>query len=117
MISNTILKPFKAVKYLFAKPKTLRYPFEKKEPALRYRGFHTNDWDTCTGCGNCADICPNEAITIIEVPGLESKPGEKNERPELDYGRCCFCGLCVDICQFVLQFLGRILIAGSQLHR
>ncbi len=98
MISNTILKPFKAVKYLFAKPKTLRYPFEKKEPALRYRGFHANDWDTCTGCGNCADICPNEAITMIEVSGLESKPGEKNERPELDYGRCCFCGLCIDIC-------------------
>ncbi len=94
----SILSPFKAIKYLFQKPVTLRYPFEKKEPALRYRGFHLNDWDKCTGCGNCADICPNEAITMIEVPEIEPEPGEKNERPQLDYGRCCFCGLCVDIC-------------------
>ena len=97
---DSIFSPFKAIKYLFKKPKTLRYPFELKEPALRCRGFHLNDWDKCTGCGNCADICPNEAITMVEIPELESKPEEgiKNERPQLDYGRCCFCGLCVDIC-------------------
>ena len=61
----SILSPFKAIRYLFKKPVTLRYPFEQKEPAPRYRGFHLNDWDKCTGCGNCADICPNEAITMI----------------------------------------------------
>ncbi len=94
----SILSPFKAIRFLFQKPVTLRYPFEKKEPALRYRGFHLNDWDKCTGCGNCADICPNEAITMIEVPEIEPEAGKKNERPQLDYGRCCFCGLCVDIC-------------------
>jgi len=95
---GSILSPFKAVNYLFKKPRTLRYPFEPKEPALRYRGFHLNDWEKCTGCGNCADICPNEAVTMVEIPEIEPKPGEKNERPKLDYGRCCFCGLCVDIC-------------------
>lgn len=94
----SILSPLRAVKYLFQKPVTLRYPFEPKEPAPRYRGFHLNDWDKCTGCGNCADICPNEAIEMVQVPEIEPKPGEKNERPQLDYGRCCFCGLCVDIC-------------------
>ncbi|MBN2560493.1 MAG: FAD-dependent oxidoreductase [Phycisphaerae bacterium] len=94
----SILSPFKALRFLFQKPKALRYPFEKKEPALRYRGFHLNDWDRCTGCGNCADICPNQAIEMIKVPEIEARPGEKNERPRLDYGRCCFCGLCVDIC-------------------
>jgi len=94
----SILSPLKAIRFLFQKPLTLRYPFEKKEPAPRYRGFHLNDWDRCTGCGNCADICPNEAITMIEVPAIEPEPGNKNERPQLDYGRCCFCGLCVDIC-------------------
>ncbi len=98
MISNSILNPFKAVRFLFQKPKTLRYPFEKKEPAMRCRGFHTNDWDLCTGCGNCAEICPNEAISMIEIKGLKPSPGYKNERPRLDYGRCCFCGLCIDIC-------------------
>lgn len=94
------LSPFKAIRYLFRKPKTLRYPFELKEPSLRYRGIHLNDWDNCTGCGNCADICPNEAITMVEIPEIKPKPEEgiKNERPKIDYGRCCFCGLCVDIC-------------------
>ena len=94
----SVLGPFKALGFLFRKPKTLRYPFELKEPSRRYRGFHLNDWDKCTGCGNCADICPNQAITMVEVPEIEPKPGEKNLRPQIDYGRCCFCGLCVDIC-------------------
>ncbi|MBA7645399.1 Glutamate synthase [NADPH] small chain [subsurface metagenome] len=35
---------------------------------------------------------------MVEIPEIEPKAGEKNERPKLDYGRCCFCGLCVDIC-------------------
>lgn len=100
MSKTFVLNPFKSIKYLFKKPKTLRYPFELKEPAAGYRGFHINDWDKCTGCGNCADICPNDAIDMIEIPELEAKPDEgiKNERPQLDYGRCCYCGLCVDIC-------------------
>ena len=94
----SVLSPFKAIRYLFKKPKTLRYPFEPKEPAERYRGLHLNDWEKCTGCGNCLDICPNEAITMVEISEITPKPGEKNERPQIDYGRCCFCGLCVDVC-------------------
>jgi len=95
---GSLFGPFSAIKYLFKKPRTLKYPFEPKEPFLRYRGFHLNDWDECTGCGNCADICPNEAITMVEIPEIKPEPSEKNERPRIDYGRCCFCGLCVDIC-------------------
>ncbi len=94
----SFLSPLKAIRYLFKKPKTLRYPFERKEPADRYRGLHLNDWETCTGCGNCLDICPNEAITMKVIPEITPKSGEKNERPQIDYGRCCFCGLCVDVC-------------------
>jgi len=95
---GSILAPFKALKYLFKKPHTLRYPFELKETSPRYRGFHVNDFEQCTGCGDCADICPNDAITMKVIEGLVAEPGRTNERPEIDYGRCCFCGLCVDIC-------------------
>jgi glutamate synthase (NADPH/NADH) small chain len=100
MSKTSYLNPFKAIKYLFEKPQTLKYPFETKEIADRYRGFHKNDWEKCTGCGNCADICPNKAIEMVKISELQAKPeeGKKNERPQLDYGRCCFCGLCVDIC-------------------
>lgn len=96
----SLLNPVEATKYLFEEPKTLQYPFELKEPSPRYRGFHINDWDQCTGCSNCEEICPNQAIEMVEIPELESKPDEgiTNERPQINYGRCCFCGLCVDIC-------------------
>ncbi|MBN2564252.1 MAG: FAD-dependent oxidoreductase [Candidatus Eisenbacteria bacterium] len=98
MGNGSMLGSLKVAGFLFRKPKTLCYPFEPKAPAQRYRGFHLNDWDRCTGCGNCADICPNDAIKMVVIEGLEAKPGQKAERPQLDYGRCCFCGLCVDIC-------------------
>ncbi len=100
MISEkkSLFAPFAALKFLFRKPHTLRFPFEPKEPAPRYRGLHLNEWETCTGCGNCADICPNQAITMAPMPEIETEPGDTGERPQIDYGRCCFCGLCVDIC-------------------
>jgi glutamate synthase (NADPH/NADH) small chain len=100
MISEkkSIFAPFSALKFLFRKPHTLRFPFEPKEPAARCRGLHLNDLETCTGCGNCADICPNQAITMVEMPDIQAQPGDKGQRPRIDYGRCCFCGLCVDIC-------------------
>ncbi len=77
MAETSFINPFKAVKYLFKKPKTLCYPFQLKEPAVRYRGFHSNDWEKCTGCGNCADICPNEAIEMVKIAELISKPEEE----------------------------------------
>jgi len=95
---KSIFRPFRALKYLFRKPHTFRFPFEQKPTAERYRGLHLNDREACTGCGNCADICPNQAITMVSQPDMEAGPGKKNELPQVDYGRCCFCGLCVDIC-------------------
>ena len=102
MKSNTAkksaLKPAKSIKYLFQKPITFKFPFETRDAAPRYRGFHLNDWEKCTGCGNCADICPTQAITMVEIKDLKVEAGKKPERPQIDYGRCCYCGLCVDIC-------------------
>jgi glutamate synthase (NADPH/NADH) small chain len=95
---KSLFGPFVALKYLFQKPHTFQFPFEQKPTALRYRGLHINERDKCTGCGNCADICPNQAINMVEVPEMEPELGKKNELPQIDYGRCCFCGLCVDIC-------------------
>jgi len=95
---KSIFRPFTALKYLFRKPHTFRFPFEQKPTAERCRGLHVNDRESCTGCGNCADICPNQAITMVEQPDVQAQPGKKNELPQVDYGRCCFCGLCVDIC-------------------
>jgi ferredoxin len=43
------------------------------------------DKEKCTGCGNCVDACPCEAIELDEI----AKVSEKN---------CTDCGVCVDEC-------------------
>ncbi len=95
---GSILKPFKALKFIGEKPVTIRTPFENRPTAPRYRGFHVNDQEKCIGCGTCAEICDNDAIRMIEVPGLTPEVGSSNLRPAIDYGRCCWCALCVDVC-------------------
>jgi pyruvate formate lyase activating enzyme len=41
----------------------------------------------CTGCGKCAPVCPEEAITLAP-DGL----------PQIQRGRCTTCGKCVAVC-------------------
>jgi glutamate synthase (NADPH) small chain len=99
---KSFLSPFSFWKNLFKKPTTIRYPkedineFDKKGASPSYRGLHTNDIETCIGCGTCEDICPTNAITMIEADNVGE--GKLGKRPQIDYGRCCFCAFCVDVC-------------------
>lgn len=101
MKNSSIFAPFKGWKYLFKKPVTVpmddifKHPRESQD---NYRGFHVNDWDKCIGCGTCSEVCPTNAISMVERKELPDVDGSKPERPVIDYGRCCFCALCVDIC-------------------
>ncbi len=101
MKKTSIFAPFKGWKYLFKKPVTVamddifKHPRESQD---NYRGFHVNDWDKCIGCGTCSEVCPTNAISMVERKELPDVDGSKPERPVIDYGRCCFCALCVDIC-------------------
>ncbi|MBU1093949.1 MAG: FAD-dependent oxidoreductase [Firmicutes bacterium] len=118
----SILNPMKHFKYLFKKPVShmMNDIFTKKNSNYlnnnsiiklksrldasprtapdNLRGFHTNDWELCIGCGTCADICPTEAIIMTERTDILDEAGKLQERPIIDYGRCCFCALCVDTC-------------------
>jgi pyruvate formate lyase activating enzyme len=40
----------------------------------------------CVGCGQCAEVCPREAISFVE------------NRPVTDAQKCMLCGRCVDVC-------------------
>ncbi|MCJ7718031.1 MAG: FAD-dependent oxidoreductase [Anaerolineales bacterium] len=98
---KSLFAPVKAWRYLTKKALTIpmnKIFDEPREASDRYRGFHINDWEKCIGCGTCSEICPTNAIQLIEIPEIEDKDGSKPERPAIDYGRCSFCGLCVDIC-------------------
>jgi glutamate synthase (NADPH/NADH) small chain len=93
-----ILTPFTAWKNVTNEPGTVKDPINDRPGAERYRGFHKNDIEECIGCGTCEEICPNAAIDLVPVDGIETKDGDSGLRPKIDYGRCCWCALCVDIC-------------------
>jgi glutamate synthase (NADPH/NADH) small chain len=119
---SSILKPLRHFKYLFKKPVThpMKTIFTKKNAEVissdriirpkwanestprtapdNLRGFHINDWDKCIGCGTCGEICPTDAIKMVERTDLPLEAGKHQMRPVIDYGRCCFCALCVDTC-------------------
>ncbi len=104
-MGGSVLKPFHALVQLERRPHTVRIPYETHTdmlgtelPTERYRGYHTNNIETCIGCGFCGRICMNAAITYVEVPELKGVTKGLPKRPVIDYGRCCFCGLCTDVC-------------------
>ena len=44
------------------------------------------DHDKCTGCGNCVEACPSEALSLVD------------EKVSVDEDACVDCGVCVDEC-------------------
>jgi len=51
------------------------------DPGLNKRGvtpvkFENNPGTKCTGCGNCATICPDAAIEIEEIDDASAAPDE-----------------------------------------
>jgi len=93
-----LVHPFSALKFSVKPPHTLDYPRQKRQDVPDYRGFHVNTLSTCVGCGNCQDICMNEAIDMVQPKGPVSAKNASGLVPRIDYGRCCWCGLCVDVC-------------------
>ncbi len=44
------------------------------------------DFEKCTGCGTCAEVCPVEAIKI------------EDDKAQVDEEECVDCGTCVEEC-------------------
>lgn len=99
--SKSMFSPLRGWKYFTKEPLTLSKEdifLKPREASDRYRGFHINDHEKCTGCGTCSEICPTVAISMLAIDGREAVDGKTDQLPVFDYGRCSFCGLCVDIC-------------------
>jgi formate hydrogenlyase subunit 6/NADH:ubiquinone oxidoreductase subunit I len=76
---------------LFAKPATLRFPFEPAPAPEGMRGKPVCDLDSCIGCRSCQRDCPAAAIDMVNM-------GDRLPKPVFHYDRCAFCGQCSDSC-------------------
>jgi len=80
-----------ALKNLFEKPWTVRWPEERRDYGPAPRGFIVNDKSKCISCQLCEAVCPAKAIKFhLEEDG--------KRYPGIDWGRCILCGYCVDAC-------------------
>jgi len=90
-----------AIKAIIKGPYTTRFPFEAHIPQERFRGKPVPDEKECIGCGACAEVCPANAIEIIdEIPQMVKQTQNANCTRRLiwHYDQCIFCAQCERLC-------------------
>ena len=92
---------FLTLKYMFKKPVTINYPFEKGKLSPRFRGEHAlrrypNGEERCIACKLCEAVCPALAITIESEPREDES--RRTTRYDIDMTKCIYCGLCEEAC-------------------
>ena len=68
-----------------------RLPHHHQCTSDQYRGVIVNDPERCIGCGQCAYVCPSDAIEV-------TRSGDKYSW-SYDPGKCAFCGRCIERCK------------------
>lgn len=59
------------------------------------------DTKRCTGCGICAESCPEDAIAVSMVGASKRKSALEYATPvNIDEVKCSYCGVCVIMCPF-----------------
>ena len=89
------------LRYMFKRPVTVNYPFERGPLSTRFRGEHAlrrypNGEERCIACKLCEAICPALAITIESE--LRDDGTRRTTRYDIDMTKCIFCGFCEESC-------------------
>ena len=89
------------LEYMFKRPVTVNYPFEKGPLSPRFRGEHAlrrypNGEERCIACKLCEAICPALAITIEAEPREDGS--RRTTRYDIDMTKCIYCGYCQEAC-------------------
>lgn len=92
---------FLTFKYMFKKPVTINYPYEKGALSTRFRGEHAlrrypNGEERCIACKLCEAICPAQAITIEAEERVDGS--RRTTRYDIDMTKCIYCGFCEEAC-------------------
>ena len=92
----------------FTRKTTEQYPENRATLKMfeRFRGTLTMPRDeagnnSCTACGLCADVCPNDTLRVesaVRMNEVSGKPVKVLVKYEYNLGSCMFCRLCVDVC-------------------
>ncbi|MDO4313883.1 MAG: glycyl-radical enzyme activating protein [Eubacteriales bacterium] len=81
---------------VFFKGCPLRCEWCHNPETQRYEREMQFDREKCTGCGTCAKVCPNHAITMVDG------------KPVLDKEACILCGKCENFCPAgIREIIGR----------
>src|SRR5438477_513624 len=88
-------------RYMFKRPVTVNYPYEKGPLSPRFRGEHVlrrypNGEERCIVCKLCEVICLAFAITIEAEPREDGS--RRTTRYDIDMTKCIYCGLCAEVC-------------------
>ena len=89
------------LRYMFKKPVTINYPYEKGPLSPRFRGEHalrryTNGEERCIACKLCEAVCPAQAITIEAEQRDDGS--RRTTRYDIDMTKCIYCGFCQEAC-------------------
>jgi formate hydrogenlyase subunit 6/NADH:ubiquinone oxidoreductase subunit I len=83
-----------AVKAVFSRRYTSKFPEEEAEVATTFRGAPEYQDEDCVGCSGCYNVCPADAIHRED--SVNGTSGERRLSVHLE--ECIYCGQCEKFC-------------------